>query len=61
MNPLNAGAADVSFTSEYVDMALDGLGMSGSGGHTVNETAVVSALPAQAKRAAILMWRLSER
>lgn len=61
VNPLNAGAADVSFTSEYVDMALDGLGMSGSGGHTVNETALVSALPAQAKRAAILMFRLSER
>ncbi len=61
VNPLNAGAADVSFTSEYVEMALDGLGMSGSGGHTVHETALVSALPAQAKRAAILMSRLSER
>ena len=61
VNPLNAGAADVSFTSEYVEMALDGLGMSGSGGHTVNETALVGALPAQAKRAAILMLRLSER
>ncbi|MBR9790657.1 MAG: M20 family metallopeptidase [Gammaproteobacteria bacterium] len=61
VNPLNAGAADVSFTSEYVEMALDGLGMSGSGGHTVNETALVSALPDQAKRAAILMLRLSER
>jgi glutamate carboxypeptidase len=42
-------------------MALDGLGMSGSGGHTINETALVSALPSQAKRAAILMLRLSER
>lgn len=61
VNPLNAGAADVSFTSEYVEMALDGLGMSGSGGHTINETALASALPAQAKRAAILMSRLSER
>ncbi|OFI32828.1 peptidase M20 [Alteromonas lipolytica] len=61
VNPLNAGAADVSFTSEYVEMALDGLGMSGSGGHTVKETAVISALPAQAKRAAILLSRLNER
>ncbi|MDC8832613.1 M20/M25/M40 family metallo-hydrolase [Alteromonas gilva] len=61
VNPLNAGAADVSFTSEYVDMALDGLGMSGSAGHTVNETAVVSALASQAKRAAILMSRLHEQ
>lgn len=58
VNPLNAGAADVSFTSEYVEMALDGLGMSGSGGHTVKETAVIEALPNQAKRAAILMYRL---
>ena len=49
VNPLNAGAADVSFTAEYVDMALDGLGMSGSAGHTVNESAVIQSLPSQAK------------
>ncbi|NVK55713.1 MAG: M20/M25/M40 family metallo-hydrolase, partial [Alteromonadaceae bacterium] len=61
VNPLNAGAADVSFTSEYVNMALDGLGMSGTAGHTVNETAIVSALASQAKRAAILMSRLYEQ
>ena len=58
VNPLNAGAADVSFTAEYVDMALDGLGMSGSAGHTVNESAVIQSLPSQAKRAAVLMYRL---
>lgn len=58
VNPLNAGAADVSFTSEYVGMALDGLGMSGYGGHTIKETALIDALPKQAKRAAILLLRL---
>lgn len=58
VNPRLAGAADVSFTSGLVDMAIDGLGLSGSGGHTVNETALMTALPSQSKRAALLMYRL---
>ena len=58
VNPRLAGAADVSFTSGLVDMAIDGLGLSGSGGHTINETARMSALPSQSKRAALLMYRL---
>jgi len=58
VDPLDAGAADVSFTAAYVDMAIDGLGMSGTGGHTVEETGVLSSLPSQAKRAALLMYRL---
>lgn len=61
VNPLNAGAADVSFTSAYVDMAIDGLGMSGTAGHTVNETGELKSLPAQSKRAAILLYRLSHQ
>ncbi|WP_438863856.1 M20/M25/M40 family metallo-hydrolase [Neptunicella sp.] len=60
VNPLDAGAADVSFTANDVEMALDGLGLSGSGGHTVNETADLSALPAQSKRAALLLYRLKQ-
>ncbi|HEY3403605.1 MAG TPA: M20/M25/M40 family metallo-hydrolase, partial [Ohtaekwangia sp.] len=39
VNPRDAGAADISFTSGYVDMAMDGLGLRSSGGHTVHETA----------------------
>jgi len=40
VNPRNAGAADISFTSGYVDMAIDGLGLKGGANdHTVNETA----------------------
>jgi glutamate carboxypeptidase len=58
VNPRLAGAADVSFTSGLVAMAIDGLGLSGSGGHTVDETALMSALPSQSKRAALLMYRL---
>ncbi|MBU2979241.1 M20/M25/M40 family metallo-hydrolase [Alteromonas sp. C1M14] len=61
VNPLNAGAADVSFTSQYVDMAIDGLGMSGAGAHTVKETGILNALPAQSKRAAVLLYRLKRQ
>jgi hypothetical protein len=31
----------------------------GDGGHTVNETADLTALPSQTKRAALLLYRLS--
>ena len=58
VNPRLAGAADVSFTAGLVEMAIDGLGMSGSNGHTVDEMGLMSALPNQSKRAALLMYRL---
>lgn len=59
VNPRDAGAADISFTAGYVEMALDGLGPGSAGGHTVNETADPRTLSMQAKRAAILMYRLT--
>ncbi len=59
VDPAAAGAADISFTAGLVDMALDGLGLMGSGGHTVEETADLSTLPSQTKRAALLLYRLS--
>lgn len=61
VDPNKAGAADVSFTSGRVEMALDGLGLMGDGGHTERETADLRTLPMQTKRAAILMYRLSQR
>jgi glutamate carboxypeptidase len=61
VDPRNAGAADVSFTAEHVAMAIDGLGMMGTGGHTVEETADLTALRSQSKRAAVLIYRLSSR
>jgi glutamate carboxypeptidase len=60
VNPRDAGAADISFTSGYVDMAMDGLGLRSSGGHTVNETADPRTLPMQTKRTAVLLHRLNE-
>ncbi|MBL39137.1 MAG: peptidase M20 [Xanthomonadales bacterium] len=59
VDPAAAGAADISFTAGLVDMALDGLGLMGSGGHTTDETADLSTLPSQTKRAALLMYRLA--
>lgn len=60
VNPLRAGAADVSFTAEHVDMAIDALGMSGDNDHTVEEVGFLNALPSQSKRAAVLLFRLSK-
>lgn len=59
VDPRKAGAADISFVAEHVDMALDGLGLMGWGGHTVKEVADIGTLNSQSKRAAVLMWRLS--
>lgn len=59
VNPRNAGAADISFTSEYVDMAIDGLGLTGGGGdHTINETGNLNTVATQAKITAVLLYRL---
>lgn len=59
VNPRDAGAADISFTSGYVEMAMDGLGPRSAGGHTVNETADPRTIPMEAKRAAVLLYRLT--
>lgn len=58
VDPDKAGAADVSFVSSYVPMILDGVGLMGGGGHTVNETADMRTLPSQTKRVAVLLARL---
>ena len=59
VDPDRAGAADVSFIAGLVPMILDGVGLMGDGGHTVNETADLTVLPSQTKRAALLLYRLS--
>lgn len=58
VDPRRAGAADISFAAKYVSMAIDGLGLMGTGGHTVNEVADLATLPQQTKRAALLLYRL---
>lgn len=61
VNPRNAGAADISFTAEYIDMGLDGLGLMGTGGHTKNEVADISSLQKNTHKAAILIYRLAKQ
>lgn len=60
VDPGAAGAADISFTAGRVAMALDGLGLMGTGGHTMEETADLRTLPSQTRRAALMMYRLRD-
>lgn len=58
-NPRQAGAADISFTAGLTPMAIDALGLKGTGGHTVNETADLRTLRTQAQRAALMLYRIA--
>jgi glutamate carboxypeptidase len=58
LDPLKRGAGDVSFVAADVD-SLAGLGPSSDGDHTAAETVNVPSIWRQAKRAALLMTRLS--
>lgn len=60
VDPSRAGAADVSFVAGIVPMLIDGIGLSGHDDHTEKETADLRMLPAQTKRAALLMYRLTQ-
>jgi glutamate carboxypeptidase len=59
VDPTMRGAADVSFVAPYAD-ALAGLGALGEGGHTPNESLDLTSLPLAIKRAAILIYRLTD-
>ena len=59
-DPMSAGAADVAFAMGRVKMAIDGVGLMGTDDHTDRETADLSTLPSQTKRAALLIYRLSK-
>jgi glutamate carboxypeptidase len=58
-DPMQVGAADVSFVAGAVSMILDGIGLKGRGGHTAEETADLKMLSVQTQRAAVLLYRLS--
>ncbi|WP_082627148.1 M20/M25/M40 family metallo-hydrolase [Colwellia sp. TT2012] len=60
-NPRKAGAADISFAAEHVDMSLDGLGLMGSGAHTKNEVADLTTLNKNIEKTAILIYRLAKK
>lgn len=59
VDPARAGAADVSFLAGTVPMVIDAMGLKGSGGHTVLETARLHTLAIQAKRVAVTLSRLA--
>jgi glutamate carboxypeptidase len=59
VDPRNAGAADVAFTTGLVEMAIDGLGPGGGNDHTIDEWIDLPTLAVQTKRAAVLMLRLA--
>jgi glutamate carboxypeptidase len=59
VDPSRRGAADISYVNAEVYAALDGLGVVGDGGHTVNEMIDLTTIPLMAKRAAVLIYRLT--
>ncbi|HKY97768.1 MAG TPA: M20/M25/M40 family metallo-hydrolase [Gemmatimonadaceae bacterium] len=59
VDPLRAGAADVSFAAPYVPMALDAIGLAGWDDHTDKETADLRMFGPLIKRASLFLYRLS--
>ncbi len=60
VDPSRAGAADVSFVAAEVPMILDGIGLSGHDDHSEKETADLRMLAPLTKRAAVLLYRLTQ-
>ena len=60
LDPVKRGAADISFVAKDVD-ALAGMGPASAGDHTPEEKVDIPSIALQAKRAAILMSRLSSQ
>lgn len=58
VNPRRAGAADIAFASDHVDMAIDALGLLGGRAHTADEFADLRTFQIQAQRLAVLLSRL---
>ena len=60
VSPDRAGAADVSFVAGEVKMILDAVGLKGHDDHSPSETADLTTLPVQTKRAAVTLLRLAK-
>jgi len=58
LDPSKRGAADISFVAPFAD-SMAGLGPLGEGGHTPNESLDLTSMSLAIKRAAILIYRLS--
>jgi len=61
VNPRNAGAADISFAADHVEMAIDGLGLLGGMSHTPDEFADLRTYKIQTQRLAVLLYRLGKK
>ncbi len=61
VDPRRAGAADISFAADHVDMAIDGLGLLGGNAHTPEEFADLRTFHIQTQRLVVLLSRLAER
>lgn len=59
MDPMLRGAGDIAFVAPYVP-GLVGTGAMGEGAHAEGETIFLDSIPRQAKRMALLMYRLSK-
>jgi glutamate carboxypeptidase len=59
-DPIFGGAGDIAFVAPYVP-GLVGVGAMGAGAHAEGETVYLDSLPRQAKRMAVLMYRLSQQ
>jgi glutamate carboxypeptidase len=59
MDPMLRGAGDIAFVAPYVP-GLVGTGAMGEGSHAEGETVFLDSIPRQAKRIALLMYRLSK-
>ncbi|GAB2577005.1 M20/M25/M40 family metallo-hydrolase [Spirosoma areae] len=57
-DPGSRGAGDVSFVAQYMP-CLDGLGASGKGAHSIEETMNTKEYPLLIQRAALLIYRLT--
>ena len=60
MDPMLRGAGDISFVAPYIP-GLVGTGAMGSGAHAEGETVLLDSIPRQAKRSALLIYRLSKQ
>ncbi len=59
LDPLKRGAGDSAFVAQYIP-TLAGVGSSGSGDHSADEKIDLNSLPINSKRAALLIYRLSQ-
>jgi glutamate carboxypeptidase len=59
LDPLKRGAGDSAFVAQYTP-TLAGVGSSGSGDHSADEKIDLNSLPINSKRAALLIYRLTQ-